>query len=172
MAADSEDAEEKPSDLQRENVRFWTAVLDDFRFSDVSDDVPEVTKDSLLNIKVRRSGWGDWGLSFVGFLDRGDSFVGCYLTRQRDVQPAVDVYREIEHSLDELRIELGDELEHWKNKKGRPRIGFTRPTRFPLPTEESTSGEFEDAAQWMRERLEGLVSTLYPRLERMISDRK
>ena len=88
------------------------------------------------------------------------------------VHPAVEIYGDIEHSLDELRNELGDELEHWKNKKGRPRIGFTRPTRFPLPTEESTSGEFEDAVHWMRERLDGLVSTLHPRLQRMISESK
>ena len=141
LAAEEEDAEDRPSELQRENVRFWTAVLDGFRFSDVNVDVPEVTKESLLNIRVGGSGWGDWGLSFVGFLDRGDSIVGCYLSRRRDVQPAVDVYRDIERSLDELRRELGDELESWKNKQGRPRIGVTRPTRFPLPTEESTSGE-------------------------------
>lgn len=172
FAAEDEDAEDTPSDLERENVRFWTAVLDDYRFSDVNVEVPEVTKESVLNIKVRNSGWGDWGLSFVGFLDRGASIVGCYLTFRRNVQPAVDVYGDIGHSLDELRSELGDELEQWKNKKGRSRIGFTRPTRFPLPTEESTSGEFEDAVQWMRERLDGLVSTLHPRLERMISERK
>ena len=172
FAAEDEDAEDTPSDLERENVRFWAAVLDDYRFSDVNVEVPEVTKESVLNIKVRNSGWGDWGLAFVGFLDRGDSIVGCYLTCRRNVQPAVDVYGDIGRSLDELRIELGDELEYWKNKKGRPRIGFTRPTRFPLPTEESTSGEFEDAVQWMRERLDGLVSTLHPRLERIISESK
>ena len=172
VVSDDEDTEDTPSDLERENVRFWTAVLDDYRFSDMNVDVPEVTKESVLRVKVERSGFRGYGLLFVGFLDRGDSIVGCYLTCRRDVQPAVDVYRDIGRSLDELRRELGDELEQWKNKQGRPRIGFTRPAQFPLPTEESTSGEFEEAVQWMRERLDGLVSTLHPRLERMISDMK
>ena len=172
LVGDDEDTEDTPSDQQRENIRFWRAVLDGYAFSEVNVDVPKVTKESVLYVKVRGSGFGDYGLSFVGFLDRGDSIIGCYMSCRAKVHPAVEIYRDIEHSLDELRTELGDELEHWKNKKGRPRIGFTRPTQFPLPTEESTSGEFADAVQWMRERLEGLVSTLHPRLERRISDRK
>ena len=172
LATEDGEVEDTPSDQERENIRFWTAVLDDYSFSDVNVDVPEVTKQSVLWVKVRRSGFGDYGLSFVGFLDRGDSIIGCYVSCRAKVHPAVEIYGEIEHSLEELRRELGDELEHWTNKKGRPRIGFTRPTQFPLPTEESTSGEFEDAVQWMRERLEGLVSTLHSRLERMISERK
>ena len=172
LAADDEDVEDTPSNLERENLRFWTAMLDGYGFSDVNVDIPEATNQSVLWVKVRRSGFGDYGLSFVGFLDRGDSIVGCYLTCRAKVHPAVEIYGDIEDALDELRGELGDELERWKNKKGRPRIGFTRPTQFPLPTEESTSGEFADAVQWMRERLEGLVSTLHPRVERMISERK
>ena len=172
MVGDDEETEDAPSDQQRENIRFWTAVLDDYAFSEVNVDVPNVTKESVLYVKVRGSGFGDYGLSFVGFLGRGDSKIGCYMSCRAKVHPAVEIYGDIEHSLDQLRTELGDELEHWKNKKGRPRIGFTRPTQFPLPTEESASGEFADAVEWMRERLEGLVSTLHPRLERMISDRK
>ena len=172
MVGDDEETEDAPSDQQRENIRFWTAVLDDYAFSELNVDVPNVTKESVLYVKVRGSGFGDYGLSFVGFLDRGDSKIGCYMSCRAKVHPAVEIYGDIEHSLDQLHTELGDELEHWKNKKGRPRIGFTRPTQFPLPAEESASGEFADAVEWMRERLEGLVSTLHPRLERMISDRK
>ena len=171
LVGDDEDTEDTPSDQQRENIRFWTAVLDGYAFSEVNVDVPKVTKESVLYVKVQGSGFGDYGLSFVGFLDRGDSIIGCYMSCRAKVHPAVEIYRDIEHSLDELRTELGDEVEHWKNKKGRPRIGFTRPTQFPLPTEESTSGEFADAVQWMRKRLDGLVSTLHPRLQQMISAR-
>ena len=141
-------------------------MLDGYAFSEVNADVPKITKESVLYVKVRGSGFGDYGLSFVGFPDRGDSSIGCYMSCRAKVHPAVEIYRDIEHSLDELRTELGGEVEHWKNKKGWPRIGFTRPTQFPLPTEESTSREFADTVQWMRERLEGLVSTLHPRLER------
>ena len=54
---------------------------------------------------------------------------------------------------------------------GRPRIGFKRQAQFPFPTDESTSGEFGDAVEWMRDRLDRLVSTLHPRLQRMISGR-
>ena len=171
LTTEDGDVDGTPTGQERENLRFWTAVLDEYCFSDVNVDVPETTKQSVLWIRVRRFGFGDYGLPFVGFLDRSDSIIGCYVTCRATIHPAVEIYGDIERSLDDLRSELGDELEQWKNKQGRPRIGFTRPTRFPLPTVESTSGEFEDAAQWMRERLERLVSTLHPRLERMISDR-
>ena len=59
----------------QENVRFWTAVLKDYAFSDVNVELPEVSTKPQLYIKVRRSGWwdGDWVMSFVGFLDRSDS---------------------------------------------------------------------------------------------------
>ena len=45
LSAEDEYAEETPSELERENIRFWTAVLDDYRFSDVNVEVPEVTKE-------------------------------------------------------------------------------------------------------------------------------
>ena len=94
-----------------------------------------------------------------------------YLTHRHEVQPAVDVYKEVERSLEELRDELGDELEQWVNKNGRPRIGFVREVQFPFPAEDSSSGEFEDAVAWMRDRLDRLVSTFHPRLQQMISER-
>ena len=71
LAAEDAQDDEVSSGHERENVRFWTAVLDDYAFADVTVEVPEVTKAPQLYVKVRRSGWGDWGLSFVGYLDRG-----------------------------------------------------------------------------------------------------
>ena len=156
---------------EEENIRFWTAVLDDYAFSDVTVELPEGRRGPQLYVKVRRSGWSDWGLSFVGYLDRNYLTVGCYLTRRKEVQPGADVYEEIERSLDELRDELGDDLGHWESG-GRPRIGFKRPTQFPFPPEGPTKGDFEDAVEWMRDRLDRLVSTLHPRLQRMISARR
>ena len=170
LAAEEGDGVPAPSEYQRENVRFWTAVLDGFAFSDPNAEVPEVTKDSVLYVKVRGSGWSDWGLSFVGFLDRSNSVVGCYLSSRKGVQPGVDVYKDVERSLDELRGELDDDLEHWE-RGGRPRIGFRRPTQFPFSPEGSKTGEFEDAVEWMRDTLDRLVSTVHPRLQRMISSR-
>ena len=46
-----------------------------------------------------------------------------------------------------------------------------RPTQFPFPPEGSKTGEFEDAVEWMRDTLDRLVSTVHPRLQRMISSR-
>ena len=46
------------SERQEENVRFWSAVLRDFAFSDVTVDVPEVSRGSTLFVNVRDSGSG------------------------------------------------------------------------------------------------------------------
>ena len=73
---DDAEREDVLSDLQRENLRFWTAVLANYAFSDVTVDVPDTTKESALYVKVRNSGFGDWGLSFVGYLYRSSPFLG------------------------------------------------------------------------------------------------
>ncbi len=164
------DGDNAPDSYEPENTRFWTAVLDDYAFSDVTVELPEGRSGPQVYVKVRRSGHGDWGLSFVGFLDRGPSTVGCYLTCRKGIQPGMGVYEEVERSLDEFRAELGEDLEQWE-RGGRPRIGFTRPTQFPFPPEGAATGEFEDAVEWMRKRLDLLVSTLHPRLQTMISAR-
>ena len=77
---------------------------------------------------------------------------------------------DVGRSLEELRTELGDDLEHWE-RAGRRRIGFTRSTQLPFAPEGAAAGEFVDAVAWMRESLDRLVSTLHPRLQRMISAR-
>ena len=169
-AAEDEGEDNAPDGYASENVRFWTAVLDGYAFSDVTVELPEGRTGPQVYVKVRRSGFGDWGLSFVGFLDRSASNVGCYLTRRRETEPGAGVYEEVVRSFDELREELGDDLEHWE-RSGRPRIGFTRPTRFPFPLEGAASGEFQDAVEWMRDKLDLLVSTLHPKLQTMISYR-
>ena len=167
---EEEDSGPAPYNNEPENVRFWKAVLDDYRFADVTVELPEGRRGPQVYVKVRRSGYSDWGLSFVGYLERGTSSIGCYLTCRRDTQPGEDVYREVVASLDELRSELGDDLEQW-DRRGRPRIGFTRRTHFPFPPEGAATREFEDAVAWMQENLDRLVSTVHPRLQRMISER-
>ena len=155
-------------EYQQENVRFWTAVLDDYAFSDVTVEVPEVVKDSVLYVKVRHSGFGDWGLSFVAYLYRSESDIGCYLTRRRGIQHAVEAYQEVKDSLDELREDLGGLL-YWEDSAGRPRIGFRRRTSLPFPPDDGPDGDFGEAVAWMRDCLDSLVSTLHPRLQRLIS---
>lgn len=169
-SAEEGDGENASYNNQPENIRFWTAVLDDYVFSDVTVELPEGRRGPQIYVRVRRSGFGDWGLSFVGFLDRGASTVGCYLTCRKDTQPGAGVYEEVERSVDELRRELGEDLEQWE-RRGRPRIGYRRPTQFPFPPEGAETDEFEDAVEWMRDRLDQLVSTIHPELQLMISAR-
>ena len=104
---DDAEREDVLSDLQWENLRFWTAVLANYAFSDVTVDVPDTTKESALYVKVRNSGFGDWGLSFVGYLYRSSPHIGCYLTCRKDIPQAVRVYEQIEASLPELRQKMG-----------------------------------------------------------------
>ena len=149
LAANDEDVEDTPSNLERENLRFWTAMLDGYGFSDVNVDIPEATNQSVLWVKVRRSGFGDYGLSFVGFLDRGDSIVGCYLTCRAKVHPAVEIYDDIEDALDELRGELGDELERWKNVTTRANYRQrVRRELFEWPPEDCIPGSPWTGDSW------------------------
>ena len=124
---DDAEREDVLSDLQRENLRFWTAVLANYAFSDVTVDVPDTTKESALYVKVMNSGFGDWGLSFVGYLYRSSPHIGCYLTCRKDIPQAVRVYEQIEASLDELRQKMGDDLWTWdSNPNAGSRIYMTR----------------------------------------------
>lgn len=166
-----EGQEDVLSDQQRENLRFWKAVLDAYSFSDVTVDIPTATKDSVLFVKVRNSGWNDWGLSFVGYLFRGPPHLGCYLSYRKDIPQAARVFERIAGSLQELQGELGDGLNQWTNSAGRPRIGFKQQVHFPLV---SNSGGLDDlgaAVEWMRVHLDRLVTVLHPRLQAMLSDK-
>ncbi|MDE0371424.1 MAG: hypothetical protein OXI73_02605 [Rhodospirillales bacterium] len=163
-----DESDEALREYQKENLRFWTAVLDDFSFSDVTLDVPEVTKESTLYVKVRNSGFGDWGLSFAGYLTRSPPNMGCYLSCRKDIPQAVRVFAQVESGLDALRLELGDDLGFWVNQAERPRIGFHGADALPFgAAPDSTT--FLESVQWMREKLDVLVSTLHPRLQRMLS---
>lgn len=151
-----------------EFLRFWTAVLENFAFSDATVDIPDVAKESALYVKVRNSGFGDWGLSFVGYLYCGSPHVGCYLTCRKDIPQAVRVYEQIEATLDELRQKMGDDLQTWKNSNGRPRIGYRRRDGLPFGAADS-SPDFQQSVRWMRDKLDLLVSDLHPRLQVMLS---
>ena len=164
-----DDENDVRSDYQQENLRFWTAVLDDYSFSDVTVEVPAAGKDCGLVVKVRNSGFGDWGLSFVGYFSRRSSHIGCYLRCRKDIPQAVRIYEESTESFEELQRELGDDLLDWENKAERPRIGFQRPTQLPFVSGDGKSNDFGEAVAWMRDRLDRLVTTLHPRLQRMIS---
>ena len=150
--------------------RFWTAVLQDYAFSDVTVEVPGATRESTLYVKVRGSGFGDWGLSFVAYLFRGNRSMGCYLACRSGVLQAERVFEAVSPGLEDLREELGDGLDCWENRASRPRVGFRRETRLPFPPEGATNGEFDDAVAWMRDHLDRLVSALHSKLQRMLRD--
>ena len=166
------DSDEPLSDNEEENLRFWTAVLRDYAFSDVTVEVPEVSKESAIYVKVRHSGFGGWGLSFVGYLYRNNRSMGCYMSCRKGIAQAERVFSEVKAGLDGLRGELGDDLQYWENNAGRPRIGFWRKTQLPFPPDGANEGAneaFEEAVAWMRVRLEGLVSALHPRLQKLLA---
>ena len=149
---------------RREGLRYWTEVLRDFTFTDVTVETPNVTSHTEIYVKVPNLEFRDDALRFCAYRLK-PSEVGCFLSRRMDTPPAVRIYAEIESSLEELRRELGNDLQAWE-QKGRPRIGF-RTTEYGLPGDDE-SEEFRAAVEWMRERLDRLVSTLHPRLRRMI----
>ena len=163
--AKPEDHGEDPlSDQEEENLRFWNAVTDGFAFWDVTVAPPAATKGALLEVKVANSGFGGWGLWFSGSIDRTTTKpgVGCYLAWRKGIERAERIYDALSGSV-EVREELGGGIETWENKNGRPRLGFRRPGGIQ-------GEEFDDAVAWMRERLNLLVSTLNPRIQRMIRD--
>ena len=163
--AKPEDRGEEPlSDHEEENLRFWTEVTDGFAFSDVTVAPPAATKGALLDVKVANSGFNGWGLWFSGSIDRTTTKPGvdCYLAWRKGIEQAERIYDALSESA-EVRKELGDGLESWVGKTGRPRLGFRRPGGI--------EGEaFDDAVAWMREHLNLLVSTLHPRIQGMIRD--
>ena len=164
-----EDDEAAPLSSQEEdNLRFWNTVTADFTFSDVAMEPPATTKDATLFIKVKNSGWSDWGLQFTATIIRKTSHIGCYLTCRKNVQPAGRIYDDLVQELDELRTELGDSLEIWKDANGRPRLGFRRQGSLAFLSDNSEDEAFKEAVAWMQDRLDCLVSTLHPRLRRMI----
>ena len=167
MLPEESERDDVLSDLQQENLRFWDAVLEDYSFSDITVDIPETTKESTLYVKVRNSGFGGWGLSFAAYLYRSSPSMGCYLTCRKDIPHAVRVYGQIEEFLGELRQEIGDDIETWENRAGRPRIGLTRQAGLPFGVAHD-SPDFQEAVSWMRQKLDRLVSTLHPRLQRML----
>ena len=162
--------DEPLSERQQENLRFWQAVLRDYAFSDVTLEVPAATKGAALFVKVRNSEFGDWGLWFTAFLYHSPpAHIGCYLTCRKGIATAVRLFGEMGESFEELRRDVGGDLDQWTNSAGRPRLGFHREVKFPLVVGGEETDDFHDAVLWMRDCLNRLVSTLHPRLQQRLS---
>ena len=73
---------------------------------------------------VRHSGFAGWGLC-GGYIHRSASDLGCYLTERKDQARDVRIFDELAVSFEELRAEMGDDLQHWTNAAGRPWLQAT-----------------------------------------------
>ncbi len=161
---DVEEDEQPRFEYQQENEKFWTAVLDGYAFADTEAEVPSPSGGPTVYVRVAGSGSAGWGLSFVAFLDRGPSQIGCYLTYRKDVPTAVRIFRTVEASLEELDADF----ERWTTRK-RARLGFRHRVAFPLVVDGRESEDFGAAVSWMRDRLDRLVSTLHARVRAEIA---
>ena len=169
---DADTQQDTLSDQDEENLRFWTAVLRDYYFSDVTAELPPPAKDSTLYVTVRHSGSSGWGLCFGGYIHRRASDLGCYLIARKDQVRDVRIFDELVASFEDLRAEMGDDLQHWTNAAGRPRIGFRRTGTLAFLTESEDSDDFGEAVSWMRDRLDRLVSTFNPKLQARLADER
>lgn len=166
LAADDDEETETHSDQEEQNLRFWMVVWQDFAFSDVTVAIPAATAKSFNTVRI-----GFSGLRFNGFLQRGSSArLGCYLSRRNRYPKAVRIFEELESSLQELAAEIGADLESWTNHNGDPRIGFQQRSSLEFLSKPADDTEFREAVEWMRSRLDRLVSGLNPRIQRMRQD--
>ena len=172
IAPDDDDPQEPLSNEEEDNLRFWNAVLRDFSFADTTVARPDPTKDRTLYVRVRNSGHGDWALCFDGQLRRRANEMSCFLLARVDQPRAVRIFEQLADSFAELRGEMGDELEHWQNSAGRPRIGFRRQGSLSFLADGEETARFREAVEWMRGHLNYLVSTLHPRLQAMLADER
>lgn len=162
LVEESEDGGANQSEYDEENLRFWTAVLRNYKLQDSSMDMPEPTNGSTLFFKVRHSGYGDWGLSYGCAIYRRGPSLNCYVTCRRNVIQAERIYSQLVENLEELKVELGEDLRHWLNLADRPRIGFSREQPIPFPTDHSGKGSFDDAVQWIQTNFNRLVNATHP----------
>lgn len=166
--ADADERQATLSDQDEQNLRFWTAVLREYAFSDPTVEVPAPVKDSTLYIQVRNSGYNGWALCFDGYIQRNASTIGCFLTVRRNHAREVRIFEELANSLEQFP-EL-ERLEHWKNARGNPRIGFRRPNGLAFLVQDEENREYREAIAWMQRQLDLLVSTLNPRLQAMLAE--
>ena len=167
--ADVDEEQETLSTQDKENLRFWTAVVQGYNFADVTVSVPNPTQDSMLFVPVRKSGSGDWVLGFSGRLSRRANQFDCSLMDRRDQPSGVRILDQLSSSFAELRSKMGDDLEHWKSSAGRPRIGFRQQGNLAFLADDEESPAFREAVEWMQEHLNRLVSVLHPRLQTMLA---
>ena len=165
----------KPSDQELENQRFWDAVKKGIAFADPSIETrsafwPDPATDATLYVQVTNSSFNGWALFFGAFLNRSQQLMGCYLSVRKGQAREVRIFESISASFDELRDEIGEDLELWHNPSDRPRLGFTKAGSLSFLAEDCDSEEYLESVEWMRTRLNRLVSHLHPKIQLMLTD--
>lgn len=167
---DAETQQDTLSEQEEENLRFWTAVVEDYSFADTTVTAPPPSKESTLYVPVRGSGYGNWALCFDGYLQHSDSEMGCFLMARRDQSQAVRIFEELVASLEELKTGLGQDLESWTNHQGRPRLGFRKLGSLSFLAESASDESYVNSVSWMRHHLNRLVSGVHPRIQSMLAN--
>ena len=164
MASEA-DHQEALSDQETEHLRFWTAVLNDFSFSDPDVSVPAPTKYLTQYVLVAGAGFGGYALCFSPYLNRRARDMGCYLIAFRNFPSEVRIFNELAAAKDTLL----PGMEQW-TANGRPRIGFRRQDSLDFLAGDEDSEAYREAVAWMREHLNLLVSTLHPVIQAKLSN--
>ena len=163
--ANDPDQQEALSDQEAEHLRFWTAVLNDFSFSDPDVPVPAPTKQLTQYVPVAGSGRGGDALTFSPYMDRRAGEMGCYLIAWRGFQPEVRIFNELADAEDTLP----PDMEQWPLSGGL-KIGFRRRGNLDFLAGDEDSEAYRQAVAWMREHLNLLVSTLHPVIQAKLSN--
>ncbi len=154
-----DDEQEPLSNQEKENLRFWKAVLREYGFADERAVPPLPRRLATIHVLVSNSGFGGWALSFTAYIHRGEETMGCFVVCRKGYPREQRVFDGTLESLDELRERMGSDLQVWE-QGGRPRFGFWREDLSFLSSSE-TSEDYQEAVSWMREHLNRLVSNLH-----------
>ena len=159
--SDDEEIVTEITPYQEACEQFWTAVLHDLAFGDKLAKVPSPAVDATIYVGIEGSGHGGWGMSFGAFVDRDRSRIGTYLMYRSDQPECKRVFDSIVEDL-EADNELFSVLKGWTDwspVRKRPRLGFIRRTEF---VDGTRIRDFDQAAKWMHEHFNRLVTTLHP----------
>lgn len=167
----------EPTVLELENQRFWKTVIDGLTFWDPSIDkrsalCPDPCKDSTLYVQISNTSFNGWAMFFGAFINRSQQLMGCYLAVRKGQARELRIYESLSASFNDLRDDIGEDLEEWINPVGRPRIGFSKAVDISFLAGDGESETYRESVDWMRTRLNRLVSHLHPKIQSMLTDAK
>ena len=108
---------------------------------------------------------------FNAFLGHRQSVLECYLTVRKGETQAQRFFTKLRESVPGIQSAVHPELQYWE-WQGRERLGFRLESVSVLRQEAEEESQFMQGVAWMREHLNILVSTLHPRLQRMLANER